>query len=158
MPDTADTPRIRAARSEELDDLLRLEQDSFAGDKLSRRQYRHHLRSSTARVLVAVGDRGLLASALMLFRRNASVARLYSIAVAAPARGQGVGMRLLDACETEARRRRCTRLRLEVRIDNLDAQRLYDRCGYRRIGQRPAYYQDGADAWLYEKALVPVAG
>jgi ribosomal protein S18 acetylase RimI-like enzyme len=40
-----------------------------------------------------------------------------------------------------------------VRQDNLAAQRLYERHGYRRIASVVAYYEDGADAWRYEKTL-----
>ena len=31
---------------------------------------------------------------------------------------------------------------------------LYERAGYRRIGRYAGYYEDGADAWRYEKSLV----
>jgi [ribosomal protein S18]-alanine N-acetyltransferase len=42
-----------------------------------------------------------------------------------------------------------------VRTDNPAAQSLYARRGYRRFGRREGYYEDGAAALRYEKALAP---
>ncbi len=38
---------------------------------------------------------------------------------------------------------------LEVHEKNLKAQNLYEKLGFRRTGQRPRYYKDGAMAILY---------
>jgi ribosomal-protein-alanine acetyltransferase len=145
--------RIRRAADADLVALLELENASFAGDRMTSRQWRRHLRSDSARVLVAVRARRLAGAAVLFFRLRSRVARLYSIAVAADARGQGIGEALLEAAERAASRRGCDRLRLEVRVDNAGAQRLYERRGYRRFGRRAAYYEDGHDAWRYDKRL-----
>ena len=145
--------RIRAAASRDLDQLLALERAAFTTDHLSPRQYRRHLHSPSAVVLVAVDGPDLLGKALVFFRRGSDVARLYSIAVAQHARGRGVAKTLLEAAAAAARRHGCERLRLEVRQDNVAAIALYERLGYRRFGARAAYYEDGADAWRYELAL-----
>jgi ribosomal protein S18 acetylase RimI-like enzyme len=89
----------------------------------------------------------------VFLRRCSTIARLYSIAVDPVARGSGLGAALLAAAERAARRRGVRRLRLEVRQDNPAAIALYETRGYRRIGARAAYYEDGADAWRYERAL-----
>jgi ribosomal-protein-alanine N-acetyltransferase len=47
-------------------------------------------------------------------------------------------------------------MRLEVRQDNSAAIRLYERLGYRRFAARQGYYEDGEDAWRYEKKLRPL--
>ena len=52
MPATA-AVRVRRAELSDLDDLVALEEHSFATDRLSRAQYRRHLDSETAQVLVA---------------------------------------------------------------------------------------------------------
>ena len=43
-------------------------------------------------------------------------------------------------------------------LDNPAAQRLYERKGYRRFGLKSGYYEDGADALRYEKALIAAVG
>ncbi len=150
---TARLFRIRRAKLADLDTLVALERRSFTTDHLSRRQYRHHLLSPTAAVLAAVDASGLLGKAVVFFRVHSDIARLYSIAVSDEARGRGLGEALLAAAEEAAREHSCSRMRLEVRQDNAGAIRLYERQGYRRFAARPRYYEDGADAWRYEKVL-----
>jgi [ribosomal protein S18]-alanine N-acetyltransferase len=149
--------RIRRATPMDLPALLALEHGAFTTDHLSPRQYRQHLVSPTALVLVAVDESGLLGTALVFFRRESDLARLYSIAVAHGARGRGVGEALLAEVEHAARQRGATRMRLEVRQDNGAAMRLYERRGYMRFAERPGYYEDGGHAWRYEKELGPRA-
>jgi ribosomal protein S18 acetylase RimI-like enzyme len=144
---------IRRATPADLDALVALERAAFTTDHLSQRQYRAHLRSSSAAVLAAVDATHLLGKAVVFFRRNSDIARLYSIAVADAARGRGIGEALLAAAEDAARRHRARRMRLEVRHDNGAAMRLYERLGYRCFGCYAGFYEDGADAWRYEKEL-----
>jgi len=146
--------RIRSAELSDLDDLVALEEHSFDSDRLSRGQFRRHLDSDSAKVLVAsTGPHRFLGTAVVFFRKRSGVARLYSIATHHAARGQGVGSALLGAVEQLARRRHCRALRLEVRADNPGAVRLYERLGYRRLAALAGYYEDGADGWRYEKLL-----
>ena len=153
-PADAFVPHVRSATPSDLDALVALEQLAFSGDRMSRAQYRRHLASSSAAVWVAdAPGEGLLGSALVFFRRGSTLARLYSIATDAAARGRGIGARLLAAAEDAAREHGCRALRLEVRVDNAAAIALYERAGYCRIGRYLDYYEDGTDAWRYEKSL-----
>ncbi len=155
VPTTRQQPRLRLrpARRADLPALLVLEQRAFRGDRLSARQFRHHLRSPSAWLAVVEGDGLLAGNALVFFRRGSRVARLYSIVVAAPARGRGVGARLLAAAEAAARRRGCRELRLEVRQDNAAAVALYEGAGFRRVADLPDYYEDGAAGWRYARPI-----
>ncbi|KAF1004984.1 MAG: Ribosomal-protein-alanine acetyltransferase [Luteibacter sp.] len=146
--------RVRRAEVSDLDDLVALEESSFAQDRLSRAQYRKHLDSETALVLVASANhRRFLGTAVVFFRKGTTVARLYSIATKPAAQGKGVGSALIEASETAARQKGCRSLRLEVRKDNAVAIRLYERLGYGKIGEYPGYYADGTDALRFEKQL-----
>jgi len=144
---------IAAATPADLDALLALEQTAFDTDHLSRRQYRHHLGNPHAAVLVARGAAGVLGKAVLFFNERHDIARLYSIAVGEAARGRGLGAALLAAAEREAHRRGRHRMRLEVAQKNSSAIRLYERHGFRRIGERQSYYENGEHAWRYEKTL-----
>lgn len=149
--------RIRRAKPADLPALVALERRAFTTDHLSPRQYRHHLTNPGALVLAAVDRIGLLGKAVVLFRKGSSVARLYSIAVDDAARGRGIAKSLLRAVERGARVRGCVRLRLEVAQKNAGAIALYEKLGYRRFGRYSDFYEDGADAWRYEKSLVRTA-
>jgi ribosomal protein S18 acetylase RimI-like enzyme len=126
--------RIRHARIADLARLVAIENAAFANDRMSARQWRHHLGSPRADVLVAERAGAIVGAAVVFFHARHDVARLYSIAVAREARGAGIGAGLLAAAERAARR-------------------LYERRGYRVIGAKAGYYEDGADAVRYEKAL-----
>lgn len=146
--------RVRRAETSDLDDLVTLEDRTFDSDRMTREQYRRHLDSDSALVLVASANhRRFLGTAVVFFRKGSRVARLYSLASQPESRGKGVGTALVEATEATARQRRCRSLRLEVRTDNITAIQFYERLGYRCIGLLPDYYQDGADGWRYEKVL-----
>lgn len=152
-PRTALAAHIRRATIDDLDDLVELENSAFAIERMSARQLRRHLESLTAEILVATRERHIVGAAVVFFRRRSDIARLYSIAVAADDRGTGLGEALLARVAHSARRRGDQRLRLEVRSDNQTAQRLYERLGYRHFGSHSKYYEDGQDAFRYEKRL-----
>lgn len=143
----------RTATSSDLAALLQVESQAFVHDRMNRRSFRWLLRRGNAAVVVAESAEGLLGYALVLFRRGATVARLYSLALAPEARGRGLGGGLLEQAERCARQCGCRALRLEVRVDNPAAIGLYETRGYRRFGRHAGYYADGADAWRYEKPL-----
>jgi len=146
-------PRVRRARRSDLDALNALEQRCFRGDRLSARQYRFHLDSDRAWLgVVARGD-ALAGSALVMFRADTNAARLYSIAVDPAARGGGLGLALLRGAERAARARGADEMRLEVRAGNRAAIALYEREGYACFGRKRRYYEDGADALRFAKAL-----
>jgi ribosomal-protein-alanine N-acetyltransferase len=144
---------IRRATIDDLADLVTLENSAFVVERMSERQLRRHLESLSAEILVATRERRLVGAAVVFFRRSSDIARLYSIAVAASERGNGLGEALLARAAHTAHRRGGRRLRLEVRSDNQAAQRLYERLGYRHFDSHSAYYEDGQDAFRYEKRL-----
>jgi len=144
--------RLRDARLDDIPALVALEA-LFPTDRMPERQFRHQLLRGKGRLRVAVAGARLLAYALVMFRRGSTVARLYSISVDPAARGQGLGARLLADAERGARARGCDRLRLEVRVHNRRAIALYESRGYVRFARRPHYYQDGTDAFRYQKPL-----
>jgi ribosomal-protein-alanine acetyltransferase len=153
-PGQAPTLPLRDAAPADLDGLVELEAACFDGDRLSRRSFRKLIGSSTAacRVVAAAGGR-IVGYALLLFRSGTGLARLYSIAVHPAQRGTGLGVLLLKDSEAVSFDRDRVILRLEVREDNAEAIRLYERHGYRRIGRYLNYYADRTAALRFEKRL-----
>ncbi len=145
--------RIRNGKPADLAALCEIEARAFAADRLSRRSFRRLIGRPSACLRAAVMDGAVVGYHLVLTRSGSTVARLYSIAVAAAARGQGIGEKLLADAERRAGRSGAAVLRLEVRPGNTGAIRLYERRGYARIGTYRDFYADGADALRYQKTL-----
>jgi ribosomal protein S18 acetylase RimI-like enzyme len=176
VPKNAPEIRVRRAARGDVDALVALEHRVFASDRLSRRSLQRFLRSPTAEVIVAEGgarvfsgkvdtcfpqkmrpnnESNVAGTAIVLFRPRSAVARLYSIAVAPPMAGRGIGAMLLAAAEASALGRDCWAMRLEVHESNAAAITRYRKSGYREFGRHRGYYEDGGDALRFEKRLVP---
>jgi ribosomal-protein-alanine N-acetyltransferase len=85
-------------------------------------------------------------------RGLASSPYVRSIAVAAEARGRGVGTHLMRFAE-EHFRPRARHIFLCVSSFNARARALYERLGYDVIGELPDYWFDGASEFLLHKRL-----
>jgi ribosomal protein S18 acetylase RimI-like enzyme len=94
------------------------------------------------RVVLVVDDGGeLVAMAHLAPSRAANAphrAEVQRVAVAAEARGRGVGRALMTAVEEEARARGLTLLWLTTH-DGTDATSFYEAVGYTRMGIMPSY-------------------
>jgi ribosomal-protein-alanine N-acetyltransferase len=148
--------QIRRGKSADLDALLELENQVFATDRMSRRSLRRFLASESAVAMVARAHGAIMGVAIVLFRANSQVARLYSLAVAPKYTGRGIASALLATAEKVARSRRCRSLRLEVHERNHSAIKVYRRAGYHEFGSYRHYYQDRGHALRFEKQLSDV--
>ncbi|OLZ71094.1 ribosomal-protein-alanine N-acetyltransferase [Streptomyces sp. IMTB 2501] len=70
-------------------------------------------------------------------------ADVQTIAVARDLQGTGLGGRLLEELLRAATAFECHEVLLECRVDNVRAQKLYERYGFEPIGFRRGYYQPG---------------
>lgn len=91
---------------------------------------------------VAVDSSGAVCGWVGLARGKPD-ADVQTIAVAPGAQGRGLGQVLMGALLGEAERAGVSRVLLEVRADNVAAQKLYARCGFSQIAVRRRYYQPG---------------
>jgi [ribosomal protein S18]-alanine N-acetyltransferase len=140
------TAVLREMRWWDIDPVLELEKDLFPEDAWSRGMFWSELAhargpEATKRYVVAVeGDRlvgyaGLAASG--------DLADIQTIAVTRDHWGTGLGGRLLTELLRAATAFECAEVMLECRIDNVRAQKLYERYGFEAIGFRRGYYQPG---------------
>jgi [ribosomal protein S18]-alanine N-acetyltransferase len=134
---------LRRARAADIAAMAALEAGVFAHGALTGTRFAYLLHRPSAEVLLARIKATLVGHVVLLFRRGSASARIYSLAVGPAARRCGVGRHLLHAAATAARRQGCNRLHLEVRADNLPAQRLYLSHGGTTCGTVPGYYEDG---------------
>lgn len=79
--------------------------------------------------------------------------RIFALAVDSRYRGWGVGRTLLKLAFNTLRKRKIGFVRLEVRVSNQIAQRLYRSMGFIDVGFIPFYYKDGEGAVLMRKVL-----
>ncbi|MEU9736097.1 ribosomal protein S18-alanine N-acetyltransferase [Streptomyces sp. NPDC048002] len=130
----------------DIDAVLELEKALFPEDAWSRGMFWSELAhargaGATRRYVVAAdGDRivgyaGLAASG--------DLADIQTIAAARDHWGTGLGGRLLTELLRAATAFECAEVMLECRIDNVRAQKLYERHGFEAIGFRRGYYQPG---------------
>ena len=111
-----------------------------------------------SRYYIVADDGGRIAGYGGLLAQPGGQADVLTLAVAEHRWGEGIGGALLDGLLTEAGRRGCTEIFLEVRVDNDRAQRLYRRRGFTEIGIRRAYYQpSGTDALVMRLIQAPPA-
>ncbi len=139
-------PALREMRWWDIDPVLELEKDLFPEDAWSRGMFWSELAHSrgpeaTRRYVVAeqdgriVGYAGLVASG--------DQGDVQTIAVARELWGSGLGALLLTELLRAATAFECAEVMLECRVDNVRAQRLYERFGFAPVGVRRGYYQPG---------------
>jgi ribosomal-protein-alanine N-acetyltransferase len=132
--------RIRTAGAADLDAIMALERAAFGPSAWEAETMRQEIASEWGRYLAAVDVDGSLVGYAGL-RAVGVEGDVQTIAVAAAARGRGIGRALLAELLAEAERRGVQELFLEVRADDPVARGLYESVGFREIGVRPRYYQ-----------------
>ena len=119
-----------------LDEVLLIEQSAYA-QPWSRGNFSDSLRSGyQAQLLVA--DNTILGYFVAM--KGVDEVHLLNITVAPAHQAQGWGRVMLDALAIWSRGQGAQWLWLEVRVSNARALRIYERHGYRRVGERKAYY------------------
>ena len=102
--------------------------------------------------LKAVVDEQMVGFIAADIRPSQRMAWIATIGVLPEYRGKGIGTVLLEACEQELQ---VDAIRLNVRLSNHTAIRLYKSLRYQPVGRWPHYYSDGEDALIMEKELGP---
>ena len=139
------TYRLRPMHESDIDRLVRIEAELFAGDPpWTADQFRSELAGvpETRWYTVAEDDSGDLAGYAGL-RVVDGTADIQTIAVLPAQQRRGLGTTLLHALVDEARRRRATEVLLDVRADNDAALTFYRRHGFERIARRRGYFAAG---------------
>ncbi len=72
-----------------------------------------------------------------------------NVAVIPNEQGKGYGTELVKELIKVAKINDIEKLFLEVRVSNIKAIKLYEKCGFEKISVRKKYYKDGEDALIY---------
>jgi ribosomal-protein-alanine N-acetyltransferase len=141
------TARLREMRWWDIDRVLGLEKDLFPEDAWSRGMFWSELAhargpGATRRYVVAEDGDGRLVGYAGL-ATSGDLGDIQTIAVARDQWGTGLGGQLLTELLKAATAFECAEVMLECRIDNVRAQKLYERFGFEAIGFRRGYYQPG---------------
>ena len=143
----------RLARVNDIPELLRIENLSFSYDQLGRRNFHWMIKHAHSILLVMEYKSSLIGYGLVLMNSGTGLARLYSICTLKEFQGHGLAGELITQLEEKAADKNCGYLRLEVKADNKGAIALYEKLGYRRFTVKEHYYDDGRDAFCYEKQI-----
>ncbi|MEU1313638.1 MULTISPECIES: ribosomal protein S18-alanine N-acetyltransferase [Streptomyces] len=140
------TCTLREMRWWDIDPVLELERNLFPEDAWSRGMFWSelaHARGPEAnrRYVVAESGSGIVGYAGLV--ATGEQADVQTIAVARDLWGTGLGGRLLAELLRAATTFECAEVLLECRVDNVRAQKLYERFGFEPIGFRRGYYQPG---------------
>ena len=146
---------FRPAQKSDITFLTNLENELFDSDRISKASFRHFIQSDKSDLQVAIHRGKCVGYYLLLYRQGTKLARLYSIAVVRPMQGRGLGKIFLQAAMRACLAREKHYLRLEVRPDNPSAIALYRNLGFRELKHLPGFYEDNADAIVFEKRLLP---
>lgn len=131
-----------------LDEVLAIEKLAYA-HPWTRGNFSDSLRSGYQAQLLCAGATLL---GYFVAMKGVDEVHLLNITVAPPHQGEGWGRVMLDALSLWSRAQGAQWLWLEVRVGNVRAQKVYERYGYRRVGERRGYYP--AAHGLREDAIV----
>lgn len=136
----------RASDQAEVDAALELRFRVFCGEQGVTLEADQDGRDAEALHIVAVEGGQLLGTCRLIF--DGGLARLGRMAVETHARGRGLGARILEDAEREARDAGADRIRLHAQVD---AQTLYARGGFATTGEE--FIEEGIPHVTMEKHL-----
>ncbi len=137
---------IREAGKDDFDLLASIHAQCFA-DAWSR--------DAIAALLDAPGTFTLLAdgTGMIMLRIAADEAEILTIGITPGARQSGLGTALVSAGAERAAESGAKTIFLEVDARNMAAKALYEKLGFRRVGERKAYYRPEGDALVLNASL-----
>ena len=129
----------RLSSTEDLDGVLDIEDASF-NNPTTREWYEEELKRPEVCFIFVLRTPEHRVAAFCAFWLVADQAHINNLAVLPELRGRGLGTQLLEAVVVEAAHLGAAVLTLEVRASNTAALKLYQRAGFKRVGERKNYY------------------
>jgi ribosomal-protein-alanine acetyltransferase len=150
MSDSIPVVTLRTATLNDVPQILALERESPHAAHWTAPQYQKLVGAGIVLVAEVAGRLCGFVCAQAL----ASEWEIENVLVADRSLRMGIGSVLVQELVKRAQRARISAIRLEVRDSNVPARQLYEKHGFRKVGQRRNYYADPAeDAILYDFRL-----
>jgi ribosomal-protein-alanine N-acetyltransferase len=136
------TLTVETASLRQLNRLYEIERECFGEEAFSRQQIATLIRDYNSISLVAVENNTIIGFILgaIHFQRNALDGHVLTIDVSTRNRRRGVGSRLLKEMEGIFSEKNVKTCHLEVKENNIEALKLYEKAGYKKIGKLKNYY------------------
>lgn len=143
---------LRPADPSDIPTLVAIEHQAGGHGRWQVSTFTEELRTAWSHTWVVQHEGGI--AGFMVVWRVADEVQLLNIAVAQACQGRGFAKHMLNALHQWAQAQHLQKISLELRRSNTVALRLYQRCGFVVVGQRPRYYADtDEDALLMETTL-----
>lgn len=143
---------IRCFEPDDFGDVLEIESEAFAEHNPF--IYMNFYEMNSDCFLVAE-EKGQVAGFVVGYNISGEEGRIFSLAVREHCRGYGIGTYLLEAIIGVFREKMLSFASLEVRLSNIEAQRLYQKTGFIPCWIQHGYYSDGEDGIIMKKRLYP---
>lgn len=145
---------LRPLTVSQLDECWELDQRCFIdGEAYSRDTFEYLLTAPDSISYRVVMQNSVMAGFVIGLLEPDHTGHITTIGIAPEHRRRGLASCLMERVEDAFRRRDARLVRLEVRSNNLSAQRLYSSLGYSITQRLPKYYSNGGDGLLMVKPL-----
>lgn len=131
------TAEIRPMETGDLDAVAELEAENFSVP-WGREDFRRYL-GGTCGCFLAAGNQNALSGYIGAIYTETE-ADITNVSVRKTCEGKGIGTALIEALQTKLKQKGIRRIFLEVRKSNGRAIRLYQKKGFRPVGERKRYY------------------
>ena len=145
---------VRPLTISQLDECWRLDQRCFIdGEAYSRETFEYLLTAPESVSYRVVTPGGVMVGFVIGLVEPDHTGHITTVGVAPEHRRRSLAKRLMNQVEDGFRRRNVRLVRLEVRMVNVAAQKLYQSLGYAITQKLPRYYSNGGDGLLMVKSL-----
>lgn len=115
----------------EMNIALDINHISEKASEILEQQLEHLIKSKNAAVIAARIDGKLVGYAIVVIEGD--VADFWDLVVKKEYRNMGVGSSLIKEVENYAKQKGCVAIKLDVNLQNVNAIRLYEKFGYRKV-------------------------
>ncbi len=145
---------LRDYRPSDFPELLAIDQVCFAdGISYTEKELSGYIRMRGAFTLVADADADRLPGYLIAHADRRGIGHIITIDVREEHRRSGLGSKMLAEAESRLAAGGCSRVLLEVAVNNAAGIAFYKRHGYTVLKTLPRYYREAIDALVMGKSL-----